>query len=133
MKRTIMGAMVLSLAVGSLALADPPGYDRDHDHHDQHHHMDEHHRQMEHHGMEHHGRWGGDRYVRPHGYYAHDWRRGDRLPPEYRASAYVIPDVAVYHLRPAPRGYYWIRVDGNAVLASMATGAVIDVHVNLFP
>ncbi len=65
--------------------------------------------------------------------YAHAWRRGDRLPPAYRASAYVIPDVAVYHLRPAPRGYYWIRVDGNAVLASMATGAVLDVHVNLFP
>lgn len=126
MKRTIMAAVVLSLAVGSLALADPPGYDQDH--HDQHHHMDEHHRPMAHHG-----RWGADRYVRPHGYHAHAWRRGDRLPPAYRASAYVIPDVAVYHLRPAPRGYYWIRVDGNAVLASMATGAVLDVHVNLFP
>jgi Ni/Co efflux regulator RcnB len=122
MKRMIMGAMVLSLAVGSLALADPPqGYD-------EHHHMDEHH-----HPMDHHARWGSGRYVRPHGYYAHTWRRGDRLPPAYRTSAYVIPDVAVYHLRPAPRGYYWVRVDGNAVLASMATGAVLDVHVNLFP
>jgi Ni/Co efflux regulator RcnB len=126
MKRLIMGAMVLSLAVGSLALADPPGYDQDH--HDQHHHMDEHHGPMGHHEG-----WGHDRYVRPHGYYRHTWRRGDRLPPAYRGSQYVIPDVAVYHLRPAPRGYYWIRVDGNAVLASMATGAVIDVHVNLFP
>lgn len=126
MKRTIMGAMVLSLAVGSLALADPPqGYDQEH--HDEHHHVVEHHRPMVH------ARVMTGRYVRPHGYYAHTWRRGDRLPPAYRASAYVIPDVAVYHLRPAPRGYYWIRVDGNAVLASMATGAVIDVHVNLFP
>jgi Ni/Co efflux regulator RcnB len=126
MKRMIMGAMVLSLAVGSLALADPPGYDQDH--HDQHHHMDEHHGPMVHHQA-----WGRGRYVRPHGYYRHTWRRGDRLPPAYRASAYVIPNAAVYHLRPAPRGYYWIRVDGNAVLASMATGAVLDVHVNLFP
>jgi Ni/Co efflux regulator RcnB len=126
MKRMIMGAMVLSLAVGSLALADPPGYDQDH--HDQHHHVDEHHGPIAHHEG-----WGRARYVRPHGYYRHTWRRGDRLPPAYRASAYVIPNVAVYHLRPAPRGYYWIRVDGNAVLASMATGAVIDVHVNLFP
>ena len=33
MKRTIMAAMVLSLAVGSLALADPPdGHDRGHGH-----------------------------------------------------------------------------------------------------
>jgi Ni/Co efflux regulator RcnB len=126
MKRMIMGAMVLSLAVGSLALADPPGYDQDH--HDQHHHVDEHHRPMAHHQG-----WGRGGYVRPHGYYRHTWRRGDRLPPAYRAPAYVIPDVAVYHLRPAPAGYYWIRVDGNAVLASRATGAVIDVHVNLFP
>ena len=128
MKRMIMGAMVLSLAVGSLALADPPrattstttsiimwsiiiG-------------------PVMHHAP---ARFVTGRYVRPHGYYRHTWRRGDRLPPAYRDSAYVIPDVAVYHLRPAPRGYYWIRVDSNAVLASVATGAVVDVHVNLFP
>ena len=123
MKRTIIGAMVLSLAVGSLALADPPQYDQ---HRDEHHHMDEHrHRPMEHHYMT-------GRYVHPHGYYRHDWHRGDRLPPAYRASAYVIPDVAVYHLRPAPRGYYWVRVDNNAVLAAIGTGVVVDVAVNLF-
>ena len=128
MKRMIIGAMVASLAAGSLALADPPqGHDQDHQ--DQHHHMVEHHRPMAHHQ---HARFATGRYVRPHGYYAHTWRRGDRLPPEYRESAYVIPDVAVYHLRPAPPGYYWIRVDSNAVLASVATGAVVSVHVNLF-
>ncbi|MGB6488716.1 MAG: RcnB family protein [Steroidobacteraceae bacterium] len=128
MKRMIMGAMVLSLAVGSLALADPPqGYDQQH--HDEHHRAVEHHRPMMHHA---HARFATGRYVRPHGYYAHTWRRGDRLPPEYRGSAYVIPNVAVYHLRPAPAGYYWIRVDNNAVLAAVATGAVVSVHVNLF-
>jgi Ni/Co efflux regulator RcnB len=124
----IMGAMVLSLAVGSLALADPPqGYD--HEHHDEHHRVDEHHRDMHHE----HARFATGRYMRPHGYRAHAWHRGDRLPREYRASAYIIPNVAFYHLRPAPRGYYWVRVDNNAVLASVATGAVVDVHVNLFP
>lgn len=128
MKRMIMGAMVLSLAVGSLALADPPqGYDQQH--HDEHHHMVDHHRPVMHHAP---ARFVTGRYVRPHGYYRHTWRRGDRLPPAYRDSAYVIPNVAVYHLRPAPPGYYWIRVDSNAVLASVATGAVVDVHVNLF-
>jgi Ni/Co efflux regulator RcnB len=70
--------------------------------------------------------------VRPHGYYAHTWRRGDRLPLAYRTSAYVIPGFAVYHLSPPPVGYAWIRVDNNAVLASVATGAVVSVHVNLF-
>jgi Ni/Co efflux regulator RcnB len=127
MKRTIIGAMLLSLAVGSLALADPPqSYDQ---HHDEHHHAVEHHRAMEHHAP---ARFMTGRYVRPHGYHSHAWRRGDRLPPSYRASAYVIPDAAVYHLRPPPRGYYWVRVDNNAVLAAVATGVVVDVAVNLF-
>lgn len=116
---------MLSLAVGSLALADPPqGYD--HEHHDEHHRMVEHH----HHAPARFTMTG--RYVRPHGYHMHGWRRGDRLPPEYRASAYVIPDVAVYHLRPPPPGYYWVRVDNNAVLAAVATGVVVDVSLNLF-
>ena len=127
MKRMIMGAMVLSLAVGSLALADPPqGYDQDH--HDQHH-VVQHHRAVVHHAP---ARFATGRYVRPHGYHAHTWRKGDRLPPAYRGGAYVIPNVAVYHLSPPPRGYAWIRVDNNAVLASVATGAVVSVHVNLF-
>ncbi|HEY1891440.1 MAG TPA: RcnB family protein [Steroidobacteraceae bacterium] len=127
MKRTIIGAMLLSLAVGSLALADPPqGYDQ---HHDEHHHAVEHHHPMAHHAP---ARFMTGRYVRPHGYHAHTWRRGERLPVGYRASAYVIPDAAVYHLRPAPRGYYWVRVDDNAVLAAVATGVVVDVSLNLF-
>lgn len=128
MKRTIMAAMVLSLAVGTLALADPP-QSHDQDRHDEHHHVDEHHAMRHEHE---HSRFMTGRYMRPHGYYRHSWRRGDRLPPDYRASEYVIPDAAVYHLRPPPRGYYWVRVDDNAVLAAVATGVVVDVAVNLF-
>lgn len=144
MKRTIMAAMVLSLAVGSLALADPPQdshHDRDQrqdQHHDEHHDRGrqdryEHHDRGEHRGeMREHARFDSGRYVRPHGYYAHHWRRGDRLPPAYRSSAYVIPDYAIYHLRPPPRGYYWVRVDNNAVLAAVATGVVVGVSIDLF-
>lgn len=78
------------------------------------------------------GRFNDGRYERPHGWHSHHWRRGERLPPAYREQAYVIPDAAVYHLRPPPRGYYWVRVDNNAVLAAVATGVVLDVTVNLF-
>jgi Ni/Co efflux regulator RcnB len=139
MKRTVLAAMVLSLLTGSVALADPPqGYDHGHDRQDQRH--DEHHdRRDEHHRDEHrgppehaHAYFNSGRYVRPHGYYAHHWRRGDHLPPAYRGSAYVIPNPVVYHLRPAPRGYYWVRVDNNAVLAAVATGVVVSVSINLF-
>jgi Ni/Co efflux regulator RcnB len=134
MKRTVMAAMVASLLAGSVALADPP-QDYHHDQHDQHHedhHADMHHGDM-HHGDMHRGaHFNTGHYARPHGWHAHSWRRGERLPPAYRASAYVIPDGAVYHLRPPPPGYYWVRVDDNAVLAAVATGVVLDVAVNLF-
>ena len=125
MKRTIMAAMVLSLAAGSLAFADPP-QDHDRGHGDRH-------QMQEHHAERAHGKFMmSGRYVRPHGYYQHSWRRGDRLPSAYRGSAYVIPSPAVYHLRPPPAGYYWVRVDNNAVLAAVATGAIVDIAANLF-
>lgn len=136
-KHTIMAAMALSLLMSSLALADPPGdrgHDRDHhewrhDDHDR----GEHRGERRHHDEDwRHDRFDSGRYRRPHGYYMHHWHRGERLPVEYRAPAYVVPDVAVYHLRPPPRGYYWVRVDNNAVLAAVATGVVVDVAVNLF-
>ena len=135
MKRTILAAMVLSLAAGSVALADPPqGYDqKQHEEHHEAHHQDRHH-VMQHRRLVHRApvRFNSRGYVRPHGYYAHRWRRGDRLPPAWRGSAYVIPNYALYRLRPPPRGYYWVRVNNNAVLAAVATGVVVDVALNLF-
>ncbi len=118
MKRTVLAAMALSLFTVSVALADPPqSYDQGHDHH---------------HPVAHHAAFNSGRYVRPHGYHAQTWRRGERLPAAYRGAGYVIPNPAVYHLRPAPRGYYWVRVDNNAVLAAVATGVVASVALNLF-
>ena len=151
MKRTIMAAMALSLLASTLALADPPGDrghgDRDHhewhhddhgdrDHHDWRHDHDRHEdrdaQRRDHFEDRHYERFEAGEYRRPHGYYVHHWRRGDRLPIGFRAPVYVVPDVAVYHLRAPPRGYYWVRVDNNAVLAAVATGVVVDVAVNLF-
>ena len=135
MKRTVMAAMVLALLSGSaVALADPPqGHEHGHDHR-QDQRRDEHRDRGEHRGeMRHeHEDFDSGRYDRPHGYYEHRWRRGERLPPAYRAPAYVIPDPIAYRLRPPPPGYYWVRVDNNAVLAAVATGVVVDVAVNLF-
>ena len=146
-KRTIVAAMAmamaLSLVASSLALADPPGDRGDGDHHEWHHEHHEHHDRGEHRGWRHHhdedcdddcdhDRFDSGEYYRPHGYYVREWHRGDRLPIEFRAPVYVVPDIAVYHLRPPPPGYYWVRVDNNAVLAAVATGIVVDVAVNLF-
>lgn len=148
MKRMIMAALAFSLLTTSLAMADPPwarGHDGDHhewrhddgDHgdrrhgdHDRRDYRDE--RWRDHDEDRYRDRFDAGDYRRPHGYYVHEWRRGERLPIAFRAPAYVIPDVAVYHLRPPPPGYYWVRVDNNAVLAAVATGVVVDVAFHLF-
>jgi Ni/Co efflux regulator RcnB len=44
-----------------------------------------------------------------------DWKRGDHV--DYRER----------HLRAPPRGYEWREVDGNYVLAAVATGVIASV------
>jgi Ni/Co efflux regulator RcnB len=46
-----------------------------------------------------------------------DWNRGERV--DYRH----------YHLNAPPRGYEWREVDGNYVLAAVATGLIASVVV----
>ena len=58
------------------------------------------------------------------------WARGQRLPREYWGGGYVVSDWRVRHLRPPPRGYHWVRVDNNYVLAAAATGLIADIIAN---
>lgn len=44
-----------------------------------------------------------------------DWKRGEQV--DYKA----------HHLRAPPRGYEWREVDGNYVLAAVATGVISSV------
>lgn len=44
-----------------------------------------------------------------------DWDRGDRV------------DYRTYHLRRPPAGYEWRLVDGNYVLAAVATGVIASI------
>jgi Ni/Co efflux regulator RcnB len=79
--------------------------------------------------------WRGDRppvayYERPYG--RNDFRRGDRLPVAYYGPAYVIDDYRDCGLYAPPRGYRWVRVDGNAVLTAIATGIVLDAVYHAF-
>jgi Ni/Co efflux regulator RcnB len=71
-------------------------------------------------------------YHRPRDYHEHKWRKGERLPATYRAKTYVVEDYNVYRLRPPPRGYHWVRVNNDVVLAAIATGAVLEVMNDLF-
>ena len=51
-------------------------------------------------------------------------RRGGFLGPQGGAP---IEDPGRYRLRPAPRGYMWVRVPGGMAIVSQATGQVFDV------
>ncbi|MGF6471683.1 RcnB family protein [Paraburkholderia youngii] len=65
---------------------------------------------------------------RPGGPMPHaDWRQGDRLPSEYRNHNYVVDDWRGHGLRPPPHGYHWVGVNGDYVLAAIATGIIADV------
>ena len=46
-----------------------------------------------------------------------DWQRGE------------VVDYRTYHLKPPPRGYEWREVDGNYVLAAVATGVIASAIV----
>lgn len=75
-------------------------------------------------------RYGG--YYRPQGYYSHRWSRGERLPLAFYGRPYVIDDYYGYGLYAPPRGHHWVRVDGDAVLAAVATGIVLDTVFHAF-
>jgi Ni/Co efflux regulator RcnB len=76
----------------------PGGIAFSQDHHDDHH---------DNHAYVHHEEW-------KKGYTMHhdDWARGERV------------DYHRYHLQEPPRGYEWREVDGNYVLAAVATGVI---------
>ncbi len=55
------------------------------------------------------------------------WRRGDRVPPEYRAPSHYI-DYRRFHLHPPGRGYQWVRTDdGGYALVALTTGLIAEL------
>jgi Ni/Co efflux regulator RcnB len=148
MKRAaLIGTLVASLVTGSAALADGRGHDndrggRDYDrgrswsHHEEH--RDYGRRDYGRNDFRAYAREGYrvperyEGYYRPHDYYSHRWIRGERLPFAYYERPYVIDDYYGYGLYAPPRGHHWVRVDGDAVLAAVATGIVLDTVFHAF-
>jgi Ni/Co efflux regulator RcnB len=59
-----------------------------------------------------------------------EWRRGGRMPSEYRHRQYVVSDWRAHQLAPPPRGYQWVQVGGDYVLAAIATGIIAQLTLN---
>jgi Ni/Co efflux regulator RcnB len=55
------------------------------------------------------------------------WRRGDRLPPQYRNRTYVVNNYQQYRLQPPPRGYQWVGVGADFLLIAAATGLIAQI------
>lgn len=63
-----------------------------------------------------------DAYVRHR-----EWRRGYHMRHEDWDRAQRVDDWRAHHLRRPPRGYEWREVDGNYVLAAVASGIIASV------
>ncbi|MFD3266193.1 RcnB family protein [Phenylobacterium ferrooxidans] len=130
MKRAIAAALALSLLGGTAAMAQPAQYQRDYQ------------------GQYQQG-YNGGRYDDRRDYRYDDrrddrrgygqqqrhyngqaWRRGQRLPSQYRSSAYYVNDYGRYGLRAPPRGHRWVRANNDYVLAAIATGLIVQVLAN---
>lgn len=70
-------------------------------------------------------------YVAPRGYSVQRWHVGTRMPPPFYVSQYYV-DPYAYQLRLPPRGYRWVRVDGDAYMVSIASGIIADVLYGIF-
>lgn len=59
-----------------------------------------------------------------------EWRRGGYLPHEYRNHQYVVDDWRGHRLSRPPRGYQWVQVGNDYVLAAIATGLIANLIIN---
>jgi Ni/Co efflux regulator RcnB len=128
-----LAALGLASTVSSVALADSHGRHRDHDRDRSEYrydHRDDH--RWDRYDRHSHGRYHVVRYVRPAGYREYRWYQGAHLPRAYYAPRYVVRDYSAYRLRPPPRGYHWVRVDNDVVLAAITTGLVMQVVNGIF-
>jgi Ni/Co efflux regulator RcnB len=69
-----------------------------------------------------------DEHERDNRAYVHheEWKKGAKMRDEdWRRGEHV--DYHERHLRAPPRGYEWRTVDGNYVLAAVATGVIASV------
>lgn len=136
MKRIALSAVAATLALTSLApaaYADPPRRDDNRGDNRNDNRGDNGWNDSQNNGYNYNGRW---HYGRPsaqiqnsRGFQAgyHQWRRGDRLPMEYR-NRYRTVDYRSAHLRAPPRGYHYVRDDrGNIILAGIATGVILSL------
>lgn len=77
-------------------------------------------------------RFHAGRYHRPHGWFAHHWRLGARLPRAWFGRSYWLTDWAIYGLWAPVDGLVWVRVGPDAMLIDPITGEIVAIEYGLF-
>jgi Ni/Co efflux regulator RcnB len=113
----------VAIATVSALLSGGMAFTQDHhdqDRHDQH---DRDHHDQDRHDQDHHDQGYHDHYV-----HHNDWRRGGHIDRNdwQRGRQF---DWHAHHLRRPPQGYEWREVDGNYVMAAVATGVIASIII----
>jgi Ni/Co efflux regulator RcnB len=124
--------IICALAAASLSLGSFSSFaqDRDHNDHDRGSQQRNDHRDNRHDARNMGSR--GDDHADHFAYGARgpEWRRGGRVPAQYRSRQYVVNDWRGHHLNAPPRGYHWVQVGGDYVLVAVATGIIAQLLLN---
>lgn len=126
-KSMAVAAAALAMCMAGSAFAQDRRFDRDDRRGQQHYQQQQQQRHFDRHGARQDFRDG--RHFDRHGY-AHpraEWRRGGYVPREYRGRNYVVGDWRGHRLQQPPRGYQWVGVGGDYVLAAIATGLIAQI------
>ena len=71
-------------------------------------------------------------YIRPHGWYAQQWRFGMYLPYQFWTHNYWISNYWSFGLPQPPYGYIWVREGNSALLINEQDGYILQVIYNIF-
>jgi hypothetical protein len=71
-------------------------------------------------------------FVYPHGWAYRRWAVGAILPPLFLAPAYYYTDWATLGLDPPQPGFQWVRYGPDLLLVNVTTGAVVDTVYGVF-
>ena len=134
-KTLLASALIASLGLSSVSFAQ--GWDRDgnrdgHREGRQFRHEHRHERFDDRRAMGNRGDWRehGEQQRYYYGARGPEWRRGGHLPHEYRNHQYVVDDWRGHRLSRPPRGYQWVQVGNDYVLAAIATGLIANLIIN---
>jgi Ni/Co efflux regulator RcnB len=119
-----MKSICRNLAVSTLAFSLIGSVTMAQDHHDD----QQSHDQRDQQSSDHHDQQSRDQHDQQHYVHHKDWRKGGHIShDDWNRGAEV--DWRTRHLRQPPRGYEWREVDGNYVLAAVATGVIASIIV----